>query len=51
MSYMGKNVELKEDFDLVPSNQITGIITEKGLLDAKAITEIMKETSKFFQAL
>jgi translation initiation factor 2B subunit (eIF-2B alpha/beta/delta family) len=51
LSYLAKNVELKEDFDLVPSNQITGIITEKGLLDAKAISEIMKETSKFFQTL
>ena len=48
LSYLGKNVELKEDFDLVPSNQIAGIVTEKGILDTKAIVEIMKENSKFF---
>lgn len=49
LSYLGKNVELKEDFDLVPPKHITGIITEKGILDTKAIAEIMKEASKFFR--
>lgn len=49
LSYLGKNVELKEGFDLVPSNLITGIITEKGILGANAIVEIMKENSKFFE--
>ncbi len=48
LSYLGKNVELKKGFDLVPSNLITGIITEKGILDAKEIVEIMKEKSTFF---
>lgn len=48
LSYLGKNVDLKEDFDIVPSNQITGIVTEKGILDNKTLAEIMKETSKFF---
>ena len=48
LSYLGKNVELKKGFDLVPSNLITGIITEKGILDTKEIVEIMKEKSTFF---
>jgi translation initiation factor eIF-2B subunit delta len=48
LSYLGKNVELKKGFDLVPANLITGIVTEKGILDTKEIVEIMKEKSKFF---
>ena len=48
LSYLGKNTELKEGFELVPANLITGIITEKGILDADEIVEIMKEKSKFF---
>jgi translation initiation factor 2B subunit (eIF-2B alpha/beta/delta family) len=48
---VGKSTELKEGFELVPSNLITGIITEKGILDAREIVEIMKEKSKFFEAL
>lgn len=51
LSYLGKNIELKEGFELVPANLITGIITEKGILDANEIVEIMKEKSKFFEAL
>jgi len=50
LSYLGKNVELKKGFDLVPSNLITGIVTEKGILDDNKIGEIMKENSKFFEA-
>ncbi len=49
MSYLGKNVELKKGFDLVPANLVTGIITEKGILDANSIVEIMKEKSKFYE--
>jgi translation initiation factor 2B subunit (eIF-2B alpha/beta/delta family) len=51
LSYLGKNSELKEGFELVPSNLITGIITEKEILDAHEIVAIMKEKSKFFEAL
>mgnify|MGYP001092568152 CR=1 FL=1 len=51
LSYLGKNSELKEGFELVPTNLITGIITEKGILEATAVIEIMKEKSKFFEAL
>ena len=51
LSYLGKNTELKEGFELVPANLITGIITEKGILDADEIVEIMKEKSKFFEPL
>ena len=49
LSFLGKNIELKEGFDLAPTNLITGIVTEKGILDAKAIVEIMKNQSKFFE--
>jgi len=51
LSYLGKNTELKEGFELVPSNLITEIITEKGILDADEIVDIMKEKSKFFEPL
>jgi translation initiation factor 2B subunit (eIF-2B alpha/beta/delta family) len=49
LSYLGEDVKLKEDFDLVPSNLVTGIITEKGILDANELVKIMKENSKFFE--
>ena len=49
MSYLGKNIEAEKGFDLVPSNLITGIITEKGILDFQEIVEVMKDNSKFFQ--
>jgi ribose 1,5-bisphosphate isomerase len=49
LSYLGKKVELKEEFDLVPANLITAIVTEKGILDINAIVEIMKANSKFFE--
>jgi len=49
LSFLGKNTELKEGFEFIPSNLITGIITEKGFLDANTIVEIMKEKSKFFE--
>jgi translation initiation factor eIF-2B subunit delta len=49
LSYLGKKVELKEGFDLAPANLITGIVTEKGLLDASTIVEIMKYKSRFFK--
>jgi translation initiation factor eIF-2B subunit delta len=48
LSYLGKNVEVKKGFDLIPSNLITGIVTEKGILDIKEIVEVMREKSKFF---
>ena len=49
MSYLGKNVEAKKGFDFVPWNLITGIMTEKGILDTQEIVDIMKEKSKFYQ--
>jgi translation initiation factor eIF-2B subunit delta len=51
LNYVGKNIELKEGFELVHSNLITGIMTEKGILDTRKIVEIMKEKSKFLEAL
>jgi translation initiation factor 2B subunit (eIF-2B alpha/beta/delta family) len=49
LSYLGENVELKKNFDLVPANLITGLITEKGILDANKIVEITKEKSRFYE--
>ncbi len=49
LSYLGKKVDLKEGFDLAPANLITGLVTEKGILDAGAIVEIMKSKSKYFE--
>jgi translation initiation factor 2B subunit (eIF-2B alpha/beta/delta family) len=49
LSYLGNNIEAQKGFDLIPSNLITGIVTEKGILDVKEIVEVMKENSKFFK--
>ena len=49
LSYLGKKVELNEGFDITPANLITGLITERGLLDANTIVEIMKSNSKYFK--
>jgi translation initiation factor eIF-2B subunit delta len=49
LSYLGKNVEVKKGFDLVPANLITGIVTEKGILSIDKLVEVMKENSKFFE--
>jgi translation initiation factor eIF-2B subunit delta len=49
LSYLGKKVALKEEFDATPSNLITGLVTEKGILDNEAIVEVMKSKSKFFE--
>jgi translation initiation factor eIF-2B subunit delta len=49
LSYLGKNVRLKKGFERVPANLITGVVTEKGTLDANEIVEVMREKSKFFE--
>jgi translation initiation factor 2B subunit (eIF-2B alpha/beta/delta family) len=49
LSYLSKKVELKEGFDLASANLITELVTEKGILDANAIVEIMKSNSKYFE--
>jgi translation initiation factor 2B subunit (eIF-2B alpha/beta/delta family) len=49
LSYLGKNIEAQKGFDLIPSNLITGIITEKGILDFQQIVEVMKNNSKFYE--
>jgi translation initiation factor 2B subunit (eIF-2B alpha/beta/delta family) len=49
LSYLGKKVELKKGFDLAPVNLITGIVTEKGILDINTIVEIVKNKSQFFE--
>jgi translation initiation factor eIF-2B subunit delta len=51
LNYLGKKTSLEKGFELIPSNLITGIITEKGILNPKKIAEIAKEKSKFFNTL
>ncbi|KON33273.1 hypothetical protein AC477_01710 [miscellaneous Crenarchaeota group-1 archaeon SG8-32-1] len=50
LSYLGKNVEAKKGFDLVPSNLITGVVSEKGILPTSALIEVMEEKSKFYKS-
>jgi translation initiation factor eIF-2B subunit delta len=40
--------ELNKGFDLVPSNLITGIITEKGIIKPDIVVNYSKEKRKFF---
>jgi translation initiation factor eIF-2B subunit delta len=49
LSYFGCDIDLKKGFDVVPFNLITGIITEKGILNLDRIIKIMKQRSKFFK--
>lgn len=49
LSYLGKNVEAKKGFDLVPANLITGVVSEKGILPINTLIEIMEEKSKFYK--
>lgn len=51
LNYLGKKTSLEKGFELIPSNLITGIITEKGILNQKKIAEIAKDKSKFFKTL
>ena len=51
LSYLGKKVELKQGFDVVPAHLVKGIITENGVLDTKDVVDCMKEKSKFFEFL
>jgi translation initiation factor eIF-2B subunit delta len=51
LSYMGKRIELEKGFELIPSNLITAIITEKGLLTSNMIAKIAKEKSKFLESI
>ena len=51
LSYLGKKISIEKGFELIPSNLITEIVTEKGILNPKKIAEIAKEKSKFFKTL
>lgn len=51
LSYLGKTVDLKEGFDCVPANLVTNIITEKGVLSADTLDEVMKEKAKYYEIL
>jgi translation initiation factor 2B subunit (eIF-2B alpha/beta/delta family) len=49
LHFLGKNVGVKEGFDLIPANLITEIVTEKGHLSDERLLEIIKEKTKFYQ--
>ncbi|MEJ2242265.1 MAG: hypothetical protein P8Y18_08995, partial [Candidatus Bathyarchaeota archaeon] len=49
LHFLGKNVEIKEGFDLIPANLITELVTEKGALSDEQLLEIIKEKTKFYQ--
>ena len=47
LSYLGKHFPLKNGFDAVPSDLLTGVITEKGILNPDAIVDLIKEKAIF----
>jgi len=49
LSYLGKNVDAKKGFDLVPANLIKGIVAEKGILYPSDLVWIMEEKSRFYE--
>ena len=51
LNILGKKIHLEKGFELVPTNRISKIITEKGILDPNKIAEIAKEKSKFYEIL
>jgi len=48
-SYLDKKVEVKQGFDKVPANLLTGIITENGILSNNNIIDLMKEKARYFE--
>ncbi|MCW4018979.1 MAG: hypothetical protein NWF00_09930 [Candidatus Bathyarchaeota archaeon] len=48
LEYLGKKSDLEKGFDRVPSNLISKIITEKGILDPNKIAQIAKGKIKNF---
>jgi len=46
-SLKGQKIKLEDGFDLVPSNHITGIITEKGIFKPDEIIEQFKDIEKY----
>jgi translation initiation factor eIF-2B subunit delta len=49
LSGVGKKVELKEGFERVPPQLISGIITENGIISADEVVELIKEKAKFLE--
>jgi translation initiation factor eIF-2B subunit delta len=49
LSYLGKKVKAKQGFDVVPSDFLSGVITENGILNTKNIIDLMKEKAKFLE--
>jgi len=48
LNYLGRKAKLEEGFDLTPSNLITGIITENGIIEVHEVINLMKEMEKYF---
>jgi len=51
LSYLGKKVTMKQGFDVVPSDLLTGVITENGILNKKSIIDLMKENAQFLKQI
>ncbi|MEJ2271282.1 MAG: hypothetical protein P8X91_02105 [Candidatus Bathyarchaeota archaeon] len=49
LHFLGKNVGIREGFDLIPANLITKLVTEQGFLSKQRLLEIIKEKTKFYQ--
>ena len=49
LSGLGRNFEVKEGFERVPPQLITGIITENGIIGTDEVAELMKEKVKFLE--
>lgn len=49
LHFMGNNIEIREGFDLIPSNLITELVTEMGALSDEKLLKIIKEKTKFYQ--
>jgi translation initiation factor eIF-2B subunit delta len=49
LSGRGRNVEVKEGFDRVPPQLITGIITENGIIDTNELAVLIKQKAKFLE--
>jgi len=49
LSYLGKDVDLKQGFDCVPSGLVSGVVTESGDLGVDQIVDVMKSLARFFE--
>ncbi|MCW4021748.1 MAG: hypothetical protein NWF02_01095 [Candidatus Bathyarchaeota archaeon] len=49
LTYLSKKGEVKQGFDVITSDLLTGVITENGILNKKTIRDLMKEKAKFLE--